>query len=60
MWSSSDDETFTPNRLFGGPYQMDLYEKRYKPIVVVMTDFVLGVSVMALMIFKFQNMAYYH
>jgi hypothetical protein len=53
MWSSSDDKTFTPNWPFGGPYQMNLYEKSYKPIVVVMTDFFLGVSLMAYLIFKF-------
>lgn len=60
MLSSSDDDTFTPNWPFGGPYQMDLVEKRYKPIVLVMTDFFLGVSLMAYLIFKFQNMAYYN
>ena len=60
MWSSSEDNTFTTNWPFGGPYQMDLYEKRYKPIVIVMTDFVLGAFIMAFLIFKFQNMAYYH
>jgi len=60
MLSSGDDDSFSRNWPFGGPYQIDLYEKSYKPIVIVLADFVLVINVLAFLIFKFQNMAYYH
>lgn len=53
MLSSSDDDSFSRNWPFGGPYQMNLYEKSYKPIVIVMADFVLVVKLLAFLIFKF-------
>ena len=53
MLSSSDDDSFSRNWPFGGPYQMDLYEKSYKPIVIVMADLVLVIKLMAFLIFKF-------